>query len=152
MLRIKNTDNSAVFEGGDTIINKNRINLDEYQIVKKYQAGIVLQAREVKSIYLHSCSLQGSYCKIRDKILVWTKGYIKASEYRDRDLLVNKKERDFIQGYLKTGYVLLPVSIFKYNNLIKLKLILAKYIKTLKRKREKLREKAIKSEIRYATK
>lgn len=151
MIKIKNASYSSVFEDGESIINKNRINLDEYQIVRQYSAGIVLQASEVKCLHSQSCSLKGSYCSFRDKALVWIKGYIKVSEYQDRVLLLKHKELNFIRGYLKNGFVLTPVSVYKVNNLIKIKLILAKYIRTLKKKREKARDKELNSEMKLLT-
>lgn len=129
-------------------IVKNRIIYTNYNIVREYNAGIVLQPCEVKYINRGSCSLAGSYCKITNLVVFLYKMYVRSTEYRLKMILLNKKEIININVYLNQGYVLIPMNIYKYNNLIKIKLMLAKYLSNTKRKRDKIDKKQLYREIR----
>ena len=53
-------------ESGVKIIAKNRKAFHEYEILDKWEAGIVLQGTEVKSLRAGKCNLGDAYAEIRD--------------------------------------------------------------------------------------
>jgi SsrA-binding protein len=137
---------------------RNRSAYHEFSIDAKYEAGMVLQGTEVKSIRQGKVSFNDSYCLIH-KGEIWIKS-LHIAEYshgnlnnhdpaRDRKLLLNKKEITKIQTKLKEkGYTLVPLRMF-FNDkgFIKMEIGLAKG-KKLHDKRESLRKKDVDREIK----
>lgn len=130
------------------IIIINKIKMDEYQIYKTYYAGIVLFAQEVKDIIKGSCSLRGSYgYQIENHFCIF-KMYLPSTEYRNRILLLNKKEIIRINTFLSEGKIIIPKSIFKINNLIKIELIVCNKLKKYESKKKKTYNEIDKKEAR----
>jgi SsrA-binding protein len=137
---------------------RNRSAYHEFFVDAKYEAGMVLQGTEVKSIRQGKVSFNDSYCLIH-KGEIWIKS-LHIAEYshgnlnnhdpaRDRKLLLNKKEITKIQTKLKEkGYTLVPLRMF-FNDkgFIKMEIGLAKG-KKLHDKRETLRKKDVDREIK----
>ena len=80
----------------------------EYFILEKFEAGIVLEGAEVKSLRAGNCNLKDSFCFIRDGQLTLKNAHIavydKAGAFstkeskRVRKLLMNSGEIDKIVG------------------------------------------------------
>lgn len=137
---------------------RNRSAYHEYFIENKYEAGLVLQGTEVKSIRNGKVSFNDSYCLVH-KGEIWLKS-LHIAEYshgnlnnhdplRDRKLLLQKREIKKIEAGLKEkGFTLVPLRIFFNNkNLVKIEIGLAKG-KKLHDKRETLRKKDAEREMK----
>lgn len=127
---------------------KNRKSND-YKIVEKFVAGIILIGSEIKEVIKHDCDLTGSYCLIKDQVLL-IGSYINCRNLgtwfsydtrRDRVLLLTKPEIRKIKNELKRGYSLFPLRMFSNERgLIKVELGLGKSFKKWD-KRDKIKEK-----------
>lgn len=109
----------------------------EYFIEEKYEAGIVLEGAEVKSLRAGNCNLKDSFCFIRDgqvtlknmHIPVYDKSgaFNSKDSKRDRRLLLHKYEIDKIVGKInRKGMTLVPVSLYFKDNLIKVEVALCR--------------------------
>lgn len=125
----------------------------EYFIEDKYEAGIVLEGNEVKSIRAGNCSLKDSFCYLRKgEVLLKNMhiAYYKQSGVfntvdtkRDRKLLLHRGEIDKIVGKVnEKGYTLVPIKVYFKDALIKVEVALCKGKHTYDKKRA-LREKDI---------
>lgn len=102
----------------------------DYEIIEKYEAGIILFGYEVKSIREGHGNLKGSYIKESKKHLILSgfdlPKYSKMGtqfEYdskRDRIILLNKKEkRTLLDSIKQKGYTAVPLKLYLNHNLIK---------------------------------
>ncbi len=126
----------------------------DYDIKQTFDAGLVLEGREVKSAKAGNVSMAGSYIKINPKGAVLVGTHIGAYKYaptedydptHDRQILLNKKELDQLIGKDK-GSIIVPLEIYVgARSLIKLKIGVGfgrkkqdkrEYIKTRDDKRE----------------
>lgn len=142
------------------IIN-NRQAYFEYHILEKYEAGIVLQGTEVKSIMAGRIQLKDSYVSVRDGE-VWLMN-VHISPYshgnrqnhdplRTRKLLLHKREIEKIEREITLkGLTLVVISIYWKNGRIKFEIGVAKG-KKLYDKRETEMKKAIDKETRQQLK
>lgn len=133
------------------ILSNNKKALFNYEIVKKYQAGIELKGWEVKSIKSGNVSLRESYVKINKgeveiqgmHVSKWP-GAGDPNELdldRERKLLLNKNEIGQLDSAVKIkGNSIVPLSLYLDKNLIKIEIALAKGKKKYD-KRAKLKEK-----------
>jgi SsrA-binding protein len=137
---------------------KNRSAYHEYFIDAKYEAGMVLQGTEVKSIRNGKVSFNDSYCLLHQQE-IWIKS-LHIAEYshgninnhepaRDRKLLLRKKEIKKIESKLKEkGYTLIPLRIyFNEKSMVKMEIGLAKG-KKLHDKRETIKQKDVEREMK----
>ena len=145
----------------DIVIKNKRATFD-YELIDKYQAGIVLVGTEIKSIRLGKASLVDTFCYFNDGEL-WVKG-MNISEYfygtynnhlprRDRKLLLNKRELAKLRRQTKeTGFTIVPTKLFlNVKGLAKLEIAVAKGKKEYD-KRESLKEKDDKRQMDRAMK
>ena len=118
-------------------ITYNRYATYEYFILEKYEAGIVLEGSEVKSLRAGNCNLKESFCFIRNGELVLKNAHIavydKAGAFstkeskRDRKLLMHKCEIAKIVGKInEKGFTLIPLSLYFSGSLVKVELALCK--------------------------
>ena len=109
----------------------------EYFIEEKYEAGIVLEGNEVKSLREGRASLGESFCEIRGgeiflknmHIAVYDKSgaFSTRDARRDRKLLLRKMEIHKIVGKVnERGYTLVPIKIYFKDALIKVEVALCK--------------------------
>jgi len=101
----------------------------DYEVLKKYEAGIKLSGPEVKSAKLKQISLKGSYVTLKDgqgwllncHISPYKKARLEGYDpTRTRKLLLHKKEIDSILGKLKQrGLTLIPFRVYTKRGLIK---------------------------------
>jgi len=128
------------------IVNLNRRISFNYDILKKYEVGIVLFGWEIHSIRLHSINIINSYVKIKNFECLLVKSFVKLCnisfsnfevlESRDRKLLLHKKEIDNLIGLLKIkSYTLVPSKVYWKNNFIKLEISLCIGKKTYDKRR-----------------
>ncbi len=132
----------------------------EYEIIDKFEAGVVLTGSEVKSIRLGHVSIAEAF--IREKkgelyilgmnISEYTqKGYSPHDPIRDRKLLMHKNEIVKIASKIaEKGLTVILTSMYTKGKNIKVEIALAKG-KKLHDKREDLKRKAQKREMqRYS--
>lgn len=118
----------------------------EYFILEKYEAGIVLEGAEVKSLRAGNCNLKDSFCFIRNGQLTLKNAHIavydKSGAFstkdskRDRKLLMHRAEIDKIVGKInEKGYTLIPLSLYFSGSLVKAELALCKGKQSYDKKR-----------------
>jgi SsrA-binding protein len=123
----------------------------EYHLIDKYIAGIKLTGTEIKSIRESKASIVEAYCVFQDgevfirnmNIQSYANGSFNVHRPRgDRKLLLNRKEIDKIEKFLKDkGNALIPVRMFiNEKGWAKIEIACAKG-KKLHDKRQDLREK-----------
>lgn len=120
------------------IIAQNKKARYEYHVEEEFEAGIVLQGTEVKSIRAGKISISESFASnIGDEIFLFHSHiaeYEKANKLfsheqkRPRKLLLHKRQVNKLLGKIKAkGYTLVPLSIyFNEKNKVKVELALAK--------------------------
>lgn len=147
---------------------KNNSVFHDYNIEKSniYEAGIVLEGYEIKSIVAKHCSISGAYCYVSKKNEIFISNmYVKRyengsvvdhlDEYRERKLLLNKEEiRKISKQVNEKGMTIVPVNIHssaggtaikngetvsKKKNIIKLDIAVAQGAKAYD-KREKIKQ------------
>ena len=141
---------------------KNKRASFDYEFIETFTAGIVLTGTEIKSLRLGKASLVDTYCVV-ERGEVWVKNmYIAEYFYgtynnhvvrRDRKLLLNKKEIRTIHSASKNnGFTIIPIRMFVNDNgLAKIVIAIAKGKKEYD-KRQTLKERDDKREMKRATK
>ena len=126
----------------------------EYFIEDKFEAGIVLEGSEVKSIRKNNCNLSDSFCFVRQgeitlknmHIAVYDKSgaFNTRDSRRDRKLLLHKSEISKIVGKVnEKGYTLVPLKIYFQGSLVKVEIALCRGKHTYDKK-QSLKEKDLK--------
>ncbi len=134
-------------------IASNKKAFHDYHIEERFEAGLVLEGWEVKSIRDARVQLKESYVMIRgsDAYIIGmhisplstASTHINPDPLRTRKLLLHRKEIDkLIVGSQRKGQTIVPLSMYWKGNRVKLEIALAKG-KKLYDKRESLKEKAI---------
>ena len=108
----------------------------DYEILERYEAGIVLTGNEIKYIRKGSCNIKDSYVIVKNgevfilgiHITNYKEGSItNLDETRTRKLLLNRKEINKLQGTVEIkGYTIVPVKLYFVNNRAKLEIAVAK--------------------------
>ena len=128
----KKDDNSR---GGQIAANK-RARFD-YQIDERFEAGIVLQGWEVKSLRDGRVSFAESYALLRNgeaflfgaqiSPLLSASTHVITDKLRNRKLLLHKSELNRLVGAVeRKGYTVIPLSMYWKGNKVKVELGLAK--------------------------
>jgi len=143
------------------IIAQNRKALRDFFILNTYEAGIVLEGCEVKSIRNHRLNLKDSYGRIRnDELLLYNmhiSPYSKSraediNPTRTRKLLMHRREIVRIAGKLiDRSLTLVPLRVYMIKNKVKVELALAKG-KAKRDKRRDLQNREHELEIKRALK
>lgn len=129
----------------------------DYFILSKYEAGIVLQGSEIKSIRNHAVNLKDSYVVIKNQevfilnmhIAEYSHGNLfNHDPFRTRKLLLHKKEILKMQLKIKQeGFTLIPTKLyFNEKGKVKVEIALAKG-KKLYDKRETIKQREQKREL-----
>ncbi len=119
------------------IIALNKSASFEYFIEDRFEAGIVLEGSEVKSIRKNQCNLNDSFCFVRKgevilknmHIAVYDKSgaFNTRDSRRDRKLLLHKSEIAKIVGKVnEKGYTLVPLKIYFSGSLVKAEVALCR--------------------------
>lgn len=122
----------------------------DYQLLEEFEAGLVLQGQEVKSVKTGHVSLKGAFVTSKGDELYLTNANIPFYEHagdpgdysptRPRKLLVKRSEIKRLIGKKQAqGLTLVPLSVYNKKGLIKLKFALAKG-KKQRDKRETIRK------------
>jgi SsrA-binding protein len=140
-------------------IVSNRKARHEYTIINSFEAGIVLQGTEVKSLRKGQSSLQDAHCKFIDKnsteLFVYgfhisqyeQSSYFNHTPKRPKKLLLNSKELKKIKNLvMEKHYVLIPLSVYFVGHLAKLEMGVCQPHKKYD-KREAKKERESKREI-----
>ncbi|GGE81400.1 SsrA-binding protein SmpB [Priestia taiwanensis] len=146
-------------KGEGKVLAQNKKAHHDYFIEETYEAGMVLQGTEIKSLRAGRVNLQDSYAQVKNGEL-WLLGlhispYEQGNRYnhdplRSRKLLLHKKQILELMGYSKeTGYAIIPLKIYLKNGFAKLLVGLGKGKKNYD-KREDLKRKEAKREIERA--
>ncbi len=142
-------------EGKDII--SNRAAYHEYHILDKFEAGIVLQGTEVKSVMDAKIQLKESYVSIRDGEIWLLNAHISPYSHgnkanhqpiRSRKLLLHKREIEKLERETTVkGMTLVVTRIYWKNGRIKFEIGVAKG-KKLYDKREDLKNRAIEKDTK----
>jgi SsrA-binding protein len=149
-----------------TLAFNKRANFD-YDILEKYEAGLVLLGHEVKSVKTGHVNLKGAFVvlkragkKLPEPYLINAHiplykhaGQMPAYDpYRSRKLLLKKNEIKFLVGKSREqGLTLAPIKIYTKRGFIKLEFGLGKGRKKVD-KREVIKKREIERSIRTLTK
>ena len=139
------------------VYSENKKGSFDYNILEKYEAGMVLFGQEVKSIKTGHINLSGSYVVIRqaEPYLIGVKvppyqpnnAGADFGEDRNRKLLLNKKEIYYLIGKSnQKGFSLIPLKIYEKGGRIKLEFGLAKGKKKYDKK-ESIKKRDVEMEI-----
>lgn len=138
------------------LIASNKKAYFEYEIISKYEAGIVLQGTEVKSLRSGRCSLQDAYAVFRNFELYILNLHINEYDHgnrenhkpkRDRKLLLHDYELNKMTNAVKDkGMTLIPLSIYFSGHLVKIEIATVRSKKKYD-KREATKERETKREI-----
>ena len=119
------------------IITTNKSASFEYFIEEKYEAGIVLEGNEIKSVREGNVNMNDSFCFVRGNTVSVKNMHIalfdKSDAFstkdtrRDRKLLLHKGEIAKISGKInRQGYTLVPLKMYFKGSLIKMEIALCK--------------------------
>jgi SsrA-binding protein len=146
-------------KGEGKLCANNKKAYHDYFIEETYEAGIVLQGTEIKSVRAGKINLKDSYARIQNGE-AWLYSthispYEQGNRYnhdplRPRKLLLHNREIAKLFGETKeVGYALVPLKVYLKNGFAKVLIGLAKGKKNYD-KREDLRKKEAKREIERA--
>ena len=144
------------------IIATNKSASFEYFIEEKYEAGIVLEGNEVKSLRKGNVNMNDSFCFVRGNdvsvknmhIAFYDKsdGFASKDTRRDRKLLLHKGEIAKIAGKInRQGYTLVPLKLYFKDALVKMEIALCKGKHTYDKK-QSIADRDVKRDIDRAIK
>ncbi|MFA6537376.1 MAG: SsrA-binding protein SmpB [Patescibacteria group bacterium] len=139
----------------------NKFATSGYQLLDKYQAGLVLTGAEVKSTRQNGLSLRQAYVSVNYspkpefylmKAKISPYRFAPRTDHYDpekpRKLLLQKAEMRTLLGKLEQkGLTIIPLRVYNNRNFIKVEIALAKGKKQFEKK-EDLKKKAVDKEIR----
>ncbi|MFH1218630.1 MAG: SsrA-binding protein SmpB [Candidatus Peregrinibacteria bacterium] len=136
---------------------KNKKAYHDYQVLEEYEAGIVLNGDEVKSIRGNQANLKGGFVDVENTQAFLNEVHISRYSHssrrtsdptRKRRLILHKKEiEEIAQAISQKGTTAIPLELYSKGGLIKLKVGLCRG-KKLYDKREVLKKKDQDMEIR----
>src|ERR1700687_2444844 len=146
---------------GEKLICSNKKAYHEYFIEEKFEAGMVLQGTEVKSLRMGKANLNDSFAMVKNGEAYLYNLHISPYDFgnrqnhdpdRMRKLLLHKKEIVKLFGSVREqGYSIVPLRLFFKDGLVKVEVGLAKG-KKLYDKREDLKKKDHKRDMDQALK
>lgn len=125
------------FSDKNRVIAVNKKAFHDYHIEHRFEAGIVLQGWEVKSIRSGRIQLKDSYITLKQgeafllgvhvSPLPTTSTHLKADPLRTKKLLLHRKELETLIGSVqRKGYTLTTLSMYWEKNKVKLEIALVK--------------------------
>ncbi len=146
------------------VITTNKSASFEYFIEEKYEAGIVLEGNEIKSIRAGNVNMNDSFCFVRGNTVSVKNMHVARCEKsdafstkdtrRDRKLLLHKAEIAKIAGKInRQGYTLVPLKLYFKDALIKMEIALCRGKHTFDKKQtlaERDQKRAVDREIKNA--
>jgi SsrA-binding protein len=139
------------------IITKNKKAFFDYEVLSRFEAGIVLKGDEVKSIRKGEINLIGTFVTVHDHELFMINAFISSYSHafqknedltrRSRKLLVHRKELNRLIGDIaRKGITLIPLALYLNDKgLVKLEVGICKH-KKAHQKKEEIRERDIQRE------
>lgn len=114
-------------------ITSNRKAYFEYSVLESFDAGIKLIGNEVKSIRRSDVTIADSFVYIKNgelfiknmKVAKYKQSHMldKHDENREKKLLLNRREINKIEKLIQgVGTTIIPLEVFIYKNLIKVKI------------------------------
>jgi SsrA-binding protein len=141
---------------GIKVVATNKSAYHNYNIIETYEAGLVLQGSEVKSIREGQVNLKDSFVRIDNGEAFVYNMYIapykpanklQHDPYRKRKLLLHKREILKLMGKVQEkGYTIVPTKLYFKNGKAKLEIALAKG-KAKYEKRQAIKERDLKREL-----
>jgi len=139
------------------ILAENKKAFFNYTILEKFEAGIVLNGQEVKSLKTNRVNLAGSYAVLKDEELFWIGANIPpyqprniGSSYdpeRSRKLLLKKPEIKYLIGKSRQkGLTLMPLKVYTVRGKIKLEFAIVRGKKQFD-KRDSIKKREVEREI-----
>ena len=109
----------------------------DYELIKEYEAGVVLKGYEVKSVKSGQASLKGAFVTVHNEELFLINALIPLYKHtkeipgydpsRSRKLLLNKREISHLMGKIQAeGLTLVPLSMYNKKGRVKLLFALAR--------------------------
>lgn len=144
---------------GIKIVTENKKAFHDYYIVESFEAGLVLQGSEVKSLRHGNCNLKDAYVSfVRDELFL-QKSHIsvyQASSYNNhnperlRKLLLNRSEIDKIYSAVnEKGMTCIPLKVYFSDGRAKVQIAIAKG-KTKGDKRDSIKKRDVNRELQRA--
>lgn len=128
------------------IVATNKLANFNYFLLDKYEAGVVLQGSEVKSIRQNGMTLDRAFILIKGNRVVLKNSFIKnyqtsnkftPATTRDRFLLLHKNEiLKLKQNVERGGLTIVPVKAYFEKDLLKIEIALARGKKLFNKKRD----------------
>ncbi|MFQ5380583.1 MAG: SsrA-binding protein SmpB [Dehalococcoidia bacterium] len=143
---------------GSTIALNRRARHD-FEVLARYEAGIVLTGSEIKSIRQHKVQLQGSYARLKEGEL-WLEdchiapysnaGYTPHDPRRPRKLLLRRKElRKLEEAVGEQGLTLIPLAMYLKRGMAKVEVGVCRGLKRYD-KRQKIAERDTRRDVERA--
>ncbi|GIL16806.1 MAG: SsrA-binding protein [Oligoflexia bacterium] len=139
------------------VIAENRKAWHDYEILEKFEAGLVLKGSEVKSLRARQCQLKDSYVAFKGTEAYLQNAHIseyKSSSYNNheperlRKLLLNRNELDEIYAALREkGLTCVPLKVYFKNGRAKVELALVRG-KKAHDKREAIKKRDVANQLR----
>jgi SsrA-binding protein len=117
---------------GIKVVAQNRRATHDYELLDRYEAGLVLTGTEIKSIRSHKVNLQQSWVQHQDGELWLVDAHIAPYEHgsrenhdpvRPRKLLLNKREINKLVGLLtEKGVTIVPTRLYLKDGRAKLEI------------------------------
>jgi len=137
--------------------SKNKKAFHDYHVLEEYEAGIVLNGDEVKSIKAGQANLKGSFVDVHNEEAFMNEAHVstykqssrkESNTTRKRKLILHKKQILKIdQAVSEKGIAAIPLELYSKKGLIKLKLGICRG-KKLYDKRQDLKKRSQEIEIR----
>ena len=131
---------------GEKLIADNRRARHDYELLDRFEAGLVLTGTEVKSLRQGRASLAQAFADVRDgevwlvgaEIATYEQGNIANHEpSRDRKLLLHRSEIESLYGKVRErGLTLVPTRLYWKNGRAKIEIALARGKQTIDKRRD----------------
>ena len=148
-------------QAGEKLIAENRRARHDYQLLDRFEAGMVLTGTEVKSLRDGRATLAQSWAEVRDgeawllgaEIATYDQGNRANHEpTRPRKLLLHRREIDSLYGKVREkGLTVVPTRLYFKDGRVKVELALARG-KDVRDKRRDVAERDAKRQIERALK
>jgi len=140
----------------DLAVNKKA--LFDYDILEKFQAGLVLTGQEVKSVRSGHLSLKSSFVTFSRGLPLLTNAHISKYPFagalpdydptQSRSLLLRKREiARLLEKSQEKGLTIVPLRVYSSNRFVKVEIALARG-KQLYDKKDKIKQRDLDREIR----
>lgn len=142
------------------VIATNRVANHEYYILDRYEAGIVLDGGEIKSVRGGNCNLKDSFCVFSDgeifvknmHIAVYDKSgaFNVKDAIRDRKLLLHKEEIVKLSSKVaEKGLTVVPLKMYFKDALVKMEIGLCQGKHTYDKKKTLMEKDILREKERY---